>query len=341
MHLLLFLDLVGVVGTEAKFSLLGCRLTATVQAQLARLLGNLFHAELGHGVGDHVGHLAFDVGPGVDDIDLFELTASRFDVEEPTEGNGDQVHQSEEEIHTPATGGREHGSEHDDGEVANPVGAGRRGGTGGTGPHGVDFGRVDPGQRQQSEGEERDEQENTNDGTLGVLGGGVDQASKSNNEGETLAEETNQVQLATANPFNHKEGRNGEKSVDGGENTTHDQSQTVLQAQVILEKQGRVVDSSVAAGELLEELARATNHHTLELLGLAEGEEGLPAGFRSLGRFDVQLHEVEVVQDLIVVGGQALELPKNLAGLFVVSPHNKPTRGFREQKGTRGNDQGE
>ena len=341
MHLLLLLVLLLVVRAQAKLGLLGGRLAAAVQAQLARLLGNLLHAELGHVVGDHVGHLAFDVGPSVDNVDLFELTAGRFDVEEPTEGNGDQVNQREEEIHTPTTGGREHGSKHDDGEVANPVGAGRSGSTGGTGPHGVDFGRVDPGQRQQGESEERDEQENTNNGTLGVLGGGFDQASKSNNEGETMAKETNQVQLATTNLFNHKEGRDGEESVDGSEDTTHNQGKTVLKTQVLLEKQGRVVDGSVATGELLEELTRASNHHTLELLGLAEGEERLPAGLRGLGRFDIHLHEVEVVQDLIVVRGQALELAKNLAGLLVVSAHHEPTRGFREQNGTHGHNQRE
>ena len=147
-----------------------------IQAQVARLLDNLLETELGHGGGNPERHLAFDMGFGVDDVDLFKLTAGSFNIEEEAEYQAEEVEKCEEEVNTPWTLASEQRREHDDGEVADPVGASRRSRTHSTGTEGVDLGRVDPGQRQESECEENDEEENTNGGTLGVVLVLVDQA---------------------------------------------------------------------------------------------------------------------------------------------------------------------
>lgn len=97
---------------------------AGVQAQLARLLNDGLEIELGHVLGNPPRHPVFDMGFGVDDVDLFELTAGRLDVEEETEDHTDEVEEGEKQIHTPCTLSSENRREHDHGEVANPVGAG-------------------------------------------------------------------------------------------------------------------------------------------------------------------------------------------------------------------------
>lgn len=304
-------------------------------------MNDLLEIKLGHVVGDLECHLPFDMGPGVDDVDLLKLTASRLDIEEVAQYQTDKVKQREEEIKAPSTLVSEKRREHDHGEVADPVGAGRRCGTHCTGTEGIDLRRIDPGQWQKSECKERDEEEDTNGSTLGVLLIFLDQASKCDDKAEPLAQETDQVQVATADPFNHEKGWDGGKGINGSEDTTHDHRQVCIHAQVILEKQRRVVDGGVTAGELLEELAGATNEKALEFLGLAECENRRPARFRGLGGFHIRLHEVEVGKDSIGVRSGVLELSENFAGLPVISVLHKPPRGIREYQGTGGHDQSE
>ena len=230
------LDLLAVVAAEAHFVLLGGGLATNFQAQLTRLLDNLLEGKLGHVVGDPERQPLLDVGPGVDNVDLFRLTAGGLNIEEETKDQTDEVKQREEKIETPSTGVGEKRREHDDSKVADPVGARRSSSTHGTGTEGVDLGRVNPGQRQDGEGKESDEKEDTDSSTLGVLLGGIDQASECDDETETLAEETNQVQLATADSFDQEEGWDGGKGINGSKDTTHDQRQVVIHLNVIPEK---------------------------------------------------------------------------------------------------------
>lgn len=310
-----------------------------IQTKLVLHLSDLLNGELRQLVGNLVGPLLLNVGLGEDDIDFLKITAGGLRVEEPGEGDTNEVDKGEEEIETPTTAAGEHRCKHDDGEVGDPVGASGSRGSHGTGTERVDLRRVDPGQRQRRKGEEADEQENTDGSTLGVLGGGINQASHGNDERKTLASETDQEQLATANPLNHEEGGNGGESVDGGEDTAQDQRQFALDFQIVLEQQGRVVDSSVAASELLEELAGATDHHALELLGLAELEEGGPAGLGTLLGVQVGLHQVVIGEHILRIDGAVVKGSQDLQRLLVVAPYNKPTRGLGEHQST--NDDGD
>lgn len=336
--------LVAVAAASAHLNLL--RLSSMVvwsgQAKLLLHIRDLLNGQLGQLLGDLEGPLLLNVGLGKDDIDLLKITTSGLDVEEVGEGNADKVNQSEEQVDTPGALRREDWSEHDDCEVGDPVGAsGSRGGHG-TSAERVDLGGVDPGQRQRSKGEENDEQEDTDSGTLGVLGVLVDQATHSDNERQTLTSETDQEQVTTTDPLNHEERGNSGKGVNSSENTTDNKSHLVLHTKVVLEKESRVVNSSVTTSELLEELARATNHHTLELLGLAEGEEGLPAGsLLGLGSLHVSLHKVEVTEDILSVRRAVVELGHNLKGFLILALHNEPTRRLGQHKSTDSDHNGE
>lgn len=111
--------------------------------------------------------------------------------------------------------------------------------------------------------------------------------------------------------------------------------------QILFEEKRRVVNSSITTSELLEKLAGTANKHTLEFLSLAAGEDGLPARLGSVGRFNIGLQEVEVIQDLVGVGRDALKLSKNLASLLIQSSLHKPGWGIRKQHGTNGDNQSE
>lgn len=312
--------------------LVGGAVAGDIQTKLLLHLSDLSDRKLGQGVGNLVGPLLLDVGLGEDDVDLLELTAGGFSVEEPGEGETDEVDKSEEEVNTPAGCRGEDGGKHDDGEVGDPVGAGGSGGSHGSGTEGVDFGRVDPGQRQSGEGEEADEQEDTDDGTLGVLDTTSDQTGHGDDETETLAGETDQEEVATTDLLNHEERGDGGKHVDGSEDTTQNKGELAGHTQVLLEQEGGVVDSSVATSELLEELARATDHHTLELLGLAESEESSPASLGTLSSLQVGLHEVKVGEHLLAIDGTVVEGSQDLQGLLIVTLHDEPTRGLRQHE---------
>lgn len=197
-------------------------LRRVVQSVLGGQLADLFDAELGQLVGDNERPLLLDVGLGEDDVDLLEIATGSLNVEEPSEDEGDKVEQSEEEVETPRTPGREDRRKHDNSEVGNPVGAGGGSVGHGTGTEGVDLGRVDPGERQDGEGEEDNVDVDTDGCTIGVHLAGPDQAGHGDDETETLAHETNEVQLAAADLLNHEERGDGGESIDGGEDAAHD-----------------------------------------------------------------------------------------------------------------------
>ena len=337
MKLLLLVKLLAVlavVTAEAELVLISGSGIAAIQPEFTRLLSNLLEVELGHLVGDPPGHAAFNVGLGVDDINLLELTASGLHEEEVAYRNTDEVKEGEEEINTPRAPIGEQRGEHDDRKVGDPVGAGGGGSTLGTGTERVDLRRIDPGQRQDSEGEEDDEKEDTNGSTLGVLRVVPNQASEGDDETETLAHETNQIQLATADLLNHEEGWDGGNGVDGCEDTTDNHGDIMVHAKVVLEQHGGVVNGGITTSELLEELAGATAKKTLEFLGLAESEDSLPVCLCSLGGFDVGLHKVEIGQNIVGVRSRILKLSENVAGFRRVSSLHEPRWGIREQEST-------
>lgn len=116
-----------------------------IETQFVLELGNLGNGELGHLLCDPVRPLALNVGLGEDDVNLLEITTGGLTVEEPGEGDGDKVDKREEEVDTPVGLVGEHRSEHDDGEVGNPVHASGSGGGLRTSTEGVDLRGVDPG----------------------------------------------------------------------------------------------------------------------------------------------------------------------------------------------------
>lgn len=90
---------------------------------------------------------------------------------------------------------------------------------------------------------------------------------------------------------------------------------------------------------MLEELARATEHHALELLGLAKGEEPLPRSLGALRGLQVGLHQVEVAEDKLVRRDSVVELCEDIAGLVVMAFGDEPPGGLGQHESTGRRDQ--
>lgn len=225
-------------------------------------------------------------------------------------------------------------------EVADPVGASRGGRSDSTGAERVDFWWVDPWEREDGECEEDDEKVDTDGGTLRVLSGWVHQATHGDDEGETLTEETDEEELAATDLLNHEEGWDGGKRVDRGEHTTQDEGETVLKTDGLLEQKRRVVDGGIASSELLEELRGGSDHHALELLGLAEGEEVADTA-RGTSRFDVGLHQVQIGEHTLVALRNVVQGGQHLAGFVLVTLLHEPSWRLGQDTHTNNHDDGE
>lgn len=115
----------------------------------------------------------------------------------------------------------------------------------------------------------------------------------------------------------------------------------MAEIEIGLEKHRGVVDGSVAASELLEELAGATENHALEFLGLAEGEKRPEATLRLFSGLQVRLHKIELGQSLFIVDSGAVEFGQNFDGILLAPFHEEPARGIRQHESANANSDGE
>lgn len=114
----------------------------------------------------------------------------------------------------------------------------------------------------------------------------------------------------------------------------------MLETDRLLEQEGRVVDGSVASSELLEELRRGSNHHALELLGLAEGEEVADTA-GGTGSLDISLHQIQVGEHTLVAFRDVVQGGQHLAGFVLVALLYEPSWRLREDTHANNHDDGE
>lgn len=248
-------------------------LLAVHDAVLGSLFFNLLLGELGEFPGGaDVAHL-LDVALGEDQVDFFERATGGFGVEEPHDGDEETVPRGEEQVGTPLDPGDHDGGDHDDSEVEEPVGAGGDGVGLRTGLDGRQLGGVEPRQRQPGGTKDTHVHEETEDGTLGRLGVTGDQAAKDDDHGGALAEGATQEQVATTDLLDKEPREGGEYGVANHVDTTNQKGKVVRLSDGLLEQDGQIVDDSVTAGNLLEELRRGTDDHAAEVLRRTAGEE--------------------------------------------------------------------
>ena len=172
-------------------------LLAVHDAVLGGLFFNLLLGELGELAGGaDVGHV-LEAALGKNQIDFLERATGGFGVEEPHNGDEEAVPGGEEEVGAPLDAGDHHGGDHDDGEVEEPVGAGRDSVGLRAGLDGRQFGGVQPGEWQPGGAKDAHVQEEAEDGALGgfrVIG---DQAAEDDDHGSALAEGAAQEEVAT------------------------------------------------------------------------------------------------------------------------------------------------
>ena len=318
------LELAGlfVVGVEAVLAGLGVNF----------LVGEVWELLSGGDV-RHVLHVTL----GEDDVDLLEGSLLGLWVEEVDDWEEDGVHRGEEEVGTPTDVGKHGWSEHDDGEVEQPVRAGRDGVGSGAGLDWVDLGWVQPWKWEPGGTEEGDVGEETDGGSLGSAWSVWNQAGEDEDHGQALTDSTDQEELATTNALNDEPGGGGEDGVDDHVDTTEEERQLVGLADGILEENWEVVDDSVATRELLKHLGRSTNGHTAEVLGLAASEKRRPAS-TGASSADGVVDNVDLESDLWVLLVESTEAGENGDSLITAVLGQEPAWRLWQENHKDGNE---
>lgn len=306
-------------------------LIAAIEAIFTGLVGNLVVGHTRKLLGSpDIAHL-LSVTLGEDKVNLLERATRCLGVEEVDDGEEDGVHASEEGVGSPSkgTGSVNHdGCDHDNEEVPEPVGDGGGGIGLRSGLEGVDLGRVQPGEREPCGTEEGNVGEETDSGTLGSSGGTRDQGAEGQNHGETLADGTDEEELAATDTLNGEPRGSGEDGVDDHVDTTEEEGHVVVDTDGLLEENREVVDDSVATGELLHHLRRGTENETSEVLCLSTSEESRERSLAALvtGGSDGLLNGSDLANDLGGVTGSTVETSQDSLGFFATVVGEEPTR---------------
>ena len=151
-----------------------------------------------------------------DDINLLQRASSGLGIEEEDDGDEAGVDNGKDEVCRPANVRNHDGSNHDNDEVEQPVGAGRDRIRLSAGLHGVDLSGIEPWEWEPSGTENDDEHEqaeNTSFGSLlrfgagfGLIDAGGDESRESDDHGEALANCTPKEEGTTANSLNQEPG---------------------------------------------------------------------------------------------------------------------------------------
>lgn len=258
---------------------------------LDRLGLDLLVGETGQLVGGtHVAHL-FDIPLGEDQVDLFQAATGGFGVEEPDDGDEDSVPGSKEQVGTPANTVNHHRGDHDDSKVEQPVVAGRNSIGLGSGLEGRKFGGIEPGEREPGGTKDTHVEEEAKDGTLGTLCVTRNETGEDDDHGDALTDRATEEQLATTDLLNEEPGECGENGVTDHVDTTNQKREIVRLVQGVFEQDRQIVDDSVAARQLLEDLRRGANNHAAEVLRATASEQVGEFGFFGTGTDIVSIRQ--------------------------------------------------
>jgi hypothetical protein len=110
---------------------------------------------------------------------------------------------------------------------------------------------------------------------------------------------------------------------------TYNQGKVTVKHELLLEDDGRKVDDSVAATNLLHDLRTGSDEHTPEVLGWASGEDILLAA--RLGSLKRVEDDAGLVDDNVRVEGSGLESGHDVLSLGEIAVRNEPTRRLGEE----------
>ncbi|KAG7737240.1 hypothetical protein KL930_004678 [Ogataea haglerorum] len=239
--------------------------------------------------------------------------------------NVNEIHDSKEQVASPFGLVDENWGEHHHGKVGDPVGTRGDGGGHCSSSQSIDFWWVHPWERQDGEGEDGNEQEETNSGSLGGLLVLLDQTTKSNDEGDTLTCGTNQEERSSSESVDQEEGWNGEDCIDNGEDTAHDKGLSSGKVQSVLEQDSGVINRRVTAGELLEELGTGSQHHSSEVLVLSSTEQLFETELGVVKSIDRVGNHGGFGNDTVIVRINAVDSSQNESSLFHSSLVDEPS----------------
>lgn len=295
---------------------------------------DLVLVELGELGGDEGRTTVGDVTVGVDYVELLERSACGLGVEEVDEGEEDDVRHGEEEEGPAVDRGGHGGEDLDDKEVGEPVGHGRDSVGLGTSRHRVELGGVEPRKGEPGGTEERDEEVQTDGGTLCWADTTGKETCPGDEHGDCLADGSDKEELAATDTLDEDERKQSEEHVDDRKDTTKNERKLHVETDLLVEQDSGVVDDGVASTKLLEELGRGTDESTGKVLLLALLEDVAALGLDGKLGLDHVGHALLLGNGTGSVVGVTTESGDDTLSFGIVSMVDEPTRGLGEDEDT-------
>lgn len=320
-----------------------CRLCVFVAVNVVSVLqdGDLVARQCGHFIGDQGRSSTSQVCVSKDDVDFGQFSTCGFRVEDPDDREEDAIREGEEQEGVGTNGGGHGRQDLNDQKVEKPIAHGGDGvGLSSNGLR-VQFGGVQPGKGEPRGTEERDEEVEPKRGTLGRPLPIGQQASESDEHGDSLTDGTDQEHGSSTASFNEDERRDGEDGVDDGQDTTEDKRELSLEANLIFEENGGVVNDGVATTELLEDLGRGPNKHSSEVLLLAALEQFLGRTLGLLSSDDAVEDHVSLMNSSRVVNAGTVQSRDDLETFVESAMGQKPSRRFAQGESAPHQEDGE
>jgi hypothetical protein len=148
-------------------------------------------------------------------------------------------------------------------------------------------------------------------------------------------------ELAAAEAVDGEEGDEAGQELPSQRATREDARRLAVEAEALLEDDGRVGRDEVATAHLLEELEEDAKRETVEQLVLAIGEDVAELDGGALSFLERQFNAANLSSDCGVVKGKTLERRQAVARLLDTALVDEPTRGLRNHEDSNHGDEGD
>lgn len=161
----------------------------------------------------------------------------------------------------------------------------------------------------------------------------MDHTRKCDDHSSALNEGSNQKQPSTSNGLDEKPGQGCEDSIDDHVDTTNQHGELMWLVQRVFHQNGKVINDSVAATNLLHELRRHAEKGSAEMLGLAITEDSRHwSRFATTTRCSDRVNDNRLLElNLRVIDRFTSESGKDKFALLIPFPGHKPARGLGKE----------
>ncbi|KAJ8119046.1 hypothetical protein OPT61_g95 [Boeremia exigua] len=265
---------------------------------------------------------------------LLERAAGGLGVEEEHSRDDDGGNDEEDQVVLPPNGLNSDGRHHIDHEIPAPVETSRQTGHGDAETCGRDFSAVQEVGAEEADGDEEVEQEHKQSGhDLSSLVGCRPRGGNSESQhAGSHASAGKHEQLAATEAVDGEEGHEAGQELPGKCATRQNARSLCIEAETLLEDDGRVGGDQIGTAHLLEKLQEHAERKAVEQLVLAVGENLADLDGAALGLLESKLNAADFGCDLVVVKVNTLEVSQATPGLLNAALPDQPSGRFRDRE---------